>query len=302
MLEMALRFPPKDGHPKHHVALDMLSLPKQVVFWLGLGRAGPNIALSASRWQTKRHMALGYLNPKSAGQRQLAFALLPLRLYRSLLSSNPNISQLSMPFCTSSTTTTTNNLSFREEESELDGSDTHSVPNSTTSSSPSSSTTTSEGSSGSRVIQDRPLENGLDVGVYKAILVGQVGQHPLQKKLRSGREITMFSMGTGGIRNNRRPLQNEDPREYANRCAVQWHRVSVYPERLGRVVMQNVVPGSILYVEGNLETKVFTDPITGLVRRIREIAVRQNGRLVFLGKGANDQQASSSELKGLGYY
>ncbi|KAG6753915.1 hypothetical protein POTOM_041922 [Populus tomentosa] len=90
---------------------------------------------------------------------------------------------------------------------------------------------------------------------------------------------------------------------------------------------------SILYVEGNLETKVFTDPITGLVRRIREIAVRQNGtfisvryslcsqplstrlesvrltlfldfagRLVFLGKGANDQQASSSELKGLGYY
>lgn len=93
------------------------------------------------------------------------------------------------------------------------------------------------------MVQDRPLENGLDVGVYKAILVGQVGQHPLQKKLRSGREITMFSMGTGGIRNNRRPLQNEDPREYANRCAVQWHRVSVYPERLGRVVMQNVVPG-----------------------------------------------------------
>ncbi|KAJ6672598.1 NUCLEIC ACID-BINDING OB-FOLD-LIKE PROTEIN [Salix viminalis] len=147
-----------------------------------------------------------------------------------------------------------------------------------------------------------PLENGLDVGIYKAILVGQVGQNPLQKKLRSGREITMFSLGTGGIRNNRRPLQNEDPREYANRCAVQWHRVSVYPERLGRVVMQNVVPGSILYVEGNLESKVFTDPITGLVRRIREIAVRQNGRLVFLGKGANDQQASSSEMKGLGYY
>lgn len=30
-------------------------------------------------------------------------------------------------------------------------------------------------------------------------------------------------------------------------------------------------------MEGNLESKVFTDPITGLVRRIREIAVRQNG-------------------------
>lgn len=231
-----------------------------------------------------------------------SMAVLPRRLYRSLLSSNLKISPLSMPFCSSSSsTTTTNNLSSREENSGLDDSETHSVLNSTTSSSPPSSTTP-EGSSGSRMFQDRPLENGLDVGIYKAILVGQVGQNPLQKKLRSGREITMFSLGTGGIRNNRRPLQNEDPREYANRCAVQWHRVSVYPERLGRVVMQNVVPGSILYVEGNLESKVFTDPITGLVRRIREIAVRQNGRLVFLGKGANDQQASSSEMKGLGYY
>lgn len=34
---------------------------------------------------------------------------------------------------------------------------------------------------------------------------------------------------------------------------------------------------SMLYVEGNLETKVFTDPITGLARRIREVAVRRNG-------------------------
>lgn len=73
--------------------------------------------------------------------------------------------------------------------------------------------------------------------------MGQVGQMPLQKKLRSGTTVTLFSLGTGGIRNNRRPLDNEDPREYANRCAVQWHRVSVYPERLGRVVVKHVVPG-----------------------------------------------------------
>lgn len=70
-----------------------------------------------------------------------------------------------------------------------------------------------------------------------------MGQSPLEKKLKSGRSVTLFSLGTGGIRNNRRPLDNEEPRDYANRCAVQWHRVSVYPERLGRVVMKHVVPG-----------------------------------------------------------
>ncbi|KAK9996390.1 hypothetical protein SO802_021076 [Lithocarpus litseifolius] len=94
-----------------------------------------------------------------------------------------------------------------------------------------------------RTVFDWPLENGLDVGIYKAILVGQVGQKPLQKTLKSGRTVTMFSLGTGGIRNNRRPLDNEDPREYANRCAVQWHRVSVYPDRLGGIVNKHVVPG-----------------------------------------------------------
>ncbi|KAE8124999.1 hypothetical protein FH972_019837 [Carpinus fangiana] len=153
-----------------------------------------------------------------------------------------------------------------------------------------------------RIVYDYPLENGLDVGIYKAILVGQVGQKPLQKKLRSGMTLTMLSIGTGGIRNNRRPLDHEDPREYANRCAVQWHRVSIYPDRVGRVVMQNVVPGSILYLEGNLETKIFTDPVTGLVRRVREVAIRRNGRVVFLGKGDDAQQPSESEFKGVGYY
>ncbi|RWR93996.1 single-stranded DNA-binding protein, mitochondrial [Cinnamomum micranthum f. kanehirae] len=148
----------------------------------------------------------------------------------------------------------------------------------------------------------RPLENGLDPGVYKAILVGQVGQVPVQKRLRSGRTVTLFSLGTGGIRNNRRPLDDEEPREYADRCAVQWHRVSVYPERLGGVAMKHIKPGSILYLEGNLETKIFSDPVTGLVRRIREIALRRDGRLVFLGKECGEAQSTQSDLKGVGYY
>ncbi|KAI8543012.1 hypothetical protein RHMOL_Rhmol08G0185700 [Rhododendron molle] len=158
-------------------------------------------------------------------------------------------------------------------------------------------------SSQQRAFYDRPLENGLDPGIYKAILVGQVGQIPIQKRLRSGRTVTLLSVGTGGIRNNRRPLDNEEPRDYANRCAVQWHRVAVYPERLGATAMKHVVPGSILYLEGNLETKIFTDQVTGLVRRIREIAIRRNGRLVFIGKGDDDaEQPTQTNLRGVGYY
>ncbi|TXG51523.1 hypothetical protein EZV62_024047 [Acer yangbiense] len=219
-------------------------------------------------------------------------ATLTTRLYRSLLSNPNTIPHISRPFCTS-------NLSSSLDNSDLDdpllNSDTESVPDA-------SPPSQFQGSGDRRAFYDRPLENGLDSGIYKAILVGQVGQSPLQKKLRSGRVVTLFSLGTGGIRNNRRPLENEEPRDYANRCAVQWHRVSVYPERLGRTVMKHAVPGSTIYIEGNLEQKVFNDPVTGLVRRIREIAIRGNGRLVFLGKGGDGQPPNPSEFRGTGYY
>ncbi|XP_042490487.1 single-stranded DNA-binding protein, mitochondrial-like [Macadamia integrifolia] len=138
---------------------------------------------------------------------------------------------------------------------------------------------------------------------FLSLLIGQVGQNPIQKQLRSSRPVTLFSLGTGGIRNNQRPFDNEEPKEYANRCTVQWHRVAMYPERLGGLALKQVKPGSIFYVEGNLEAKIFSDPITGLVRRLREIAIRRDGRVVFLSKDGDDNEPTQMEdLRGVGYY
>ncbi|KAL6348255.1 hypothetical protein AAG906_005548 [Vitis piasezkii] len=187
----------------------------------------------------------------------MAMATLSRRLHRLLLS-NPQTCQFSIPFSTY--------LSSHESSDSSSDSDSVSDSDKLTvdpiADSPPTDTTQN------RMVVDRPLENGLDVGIYKA------GQTPLQKRLRSGRMVTLFS----------------------------WHRVTVYPENLGNIVMKHVSPGSILYLEGNLETKIFTDPVTGLVRRIREVAIRRNGRLVFLGKGGDGDQASNVELKGAGYY
>ena len=81
------------------------------------------------------------------------------------------------------------------------------------------------------------------MGDAKAIMVGKVGQEPMQKRLRNGRTVVLFSLGTGGIRNNRRPLDREEPHQYADRCSVQWHRVCVYPERLGTLALNHVKTG-----------------------------------------------------------
>ncbi|XP_022737880.1 single-stranded DNA-binding protein, mitochondrial [Durio zibethinus] len=203
-----------------------------------------------------------------------SMAILSRRFYRSLLS-NPKIPQLSVSFCT--TTTTTLSSAAESPDSDID-----SIPDSLPSE-PSTPSESAKDSNTQKRLYDRQLENGLDMGIYKAILVGQVGQTPVQKKLKNGMSLTMFSVGTGGIRNNRRPYENEEPVEYANRSAIQWHRVCVYQKMLGDLVLKHAVPGTILYLEGNLEMKIFTDPITGLVRRMREISIRQNGRIVFLG-------------------
>ncbi|KAM7267916.1 hypothetical protein ACFE04_010082 [Oxalis oulophora] len=221
-------------------------------------------------------------------------ATLSKRLYRSLLI-NPKLSQASIPFCR-------NIYTSNSDDSDIDSVLDSEFPPQQQQATSSSKVEEHTGAAEKKVFYDTPLEDGLDAGIYKAILVGQVGQNPIEKKLKGGRTVTLLSVGTGGIRNNRRPLDHEEPKDYANRSSVQWHRVSIYPEQLGKVAMKNVVPGSILYVEGNLESKVFSDPLTGLVRRVREIAIRRNGRIVFLGKGGDGQPAPSTEMKGVGYY
>ncbi|KAF5758331.1 putative primosome PriB/single-strand DNA-binding, nucleic acid-binding protein [Helianthus annuus] len=216
------------------------------------------------------------------------------RIYHSFLSQNPNFNQHQSLLISAHR--------FSTETSSDSTSDSDSDPTTHPESDSGPLSQSSDSSSRQKVPVDRPLENGLDAGIYKAILIGVVGQHAIEKKLRSGRAVTMLSIGTGGMRNNRRPLQNEEPRDYANRSMVQWHRVSIYAERLGALVAKNAVPGSTLYLEGNLETKIFNDPITGLTRRVREVAVRGDGRVVFLDKGNDGQEPQQAELKGVGYY
>ncbi|KAK3161397.1 hypothetical protein QOZ80_1BG0076560 [Eleusine coracana subsp. coracana] len=211
-------------------------------------------------------------------------------LVRRLLLSGRVLSSPLRPFCTTTTSSSTFCASHAGSDAEADPEPDQQSANQEqeTANRPRPPNTT------------RPLENGLDPGIYKAILMGKVGQEPIQKRLRNGRTVVLFSLATGGIRNNRRPHDREEPHQYADRSAVQWHRVCIYPDRLGSLALKHVKAGTTLYLEGNLETKVFSDPITGLVRRIREVAVRANGRLLFLGSDTNAPKLG--EVKAVGYF
>ncbi|RWW67691.1 hypothetical protein BHE74_00024835 [Ensete ventricosum] len=167
-----------------------------------------------------------------------AFASLSRRL-RAPPTSHPLLLRSAVRFSSSSSSSSS---------SDADSEDIPSYTDETSHHSPSSSAAAEDaGATGETPHRlppfQRPLENGLDQGIFKAILVGKVGQRPVQKHLKNGRSVVLFSLGTGGIRNNRRPLDNENPREYAERCAVQWHRVSVYPDLLSTLALKHIKPG-----------------------------------------------------------
>ncbi|XP_040931034.1 single-stranded DNA-binding protein, mitochondrial isoform X3 [Gossypium hirsutum] len=71
-------------------------------------------------------------------------------------------------------------------------------------------------------------------GVHKAIICGKVGQAPVQKILRNGRTITIFTVGTGGMFDLRVVRDQNTPKP------VQWHRIAVHNDILGAYAVQKV--------------------------------------------------------------
>jgi single-strand DNA-binding protein len=82
--------------------------------------------------------------------------------------------------------------------------------------------------------------------------MGEVGYAPSQKTMRNQSTVTMFSLGTSGMRNNRRPFEGEMPEQYRERSRVQWHRVAVYQYKLGASVMKFVKKGYVILLAPSL--------------------------------------------------
>ncbi|MQL93836.1 hypothetical protein Taro_026485 [Colocasia esculenta] len=108
-------------------------------------------------------------------------------------------------------------------------------------------------------------------GVHKAIICGKIGQAPIQKILRNGKTVTIFTVGTGGMYDQRILGSENLPRP------AQWHRIAVHNELLGAYSVQQLTKNSPVFVEGDIETRVYNDSINGQVKNVPEICVRRDG-------------------------
>ena len=111
--------------------------------------------------------------------------------------------------------------------------------------------------------------------VNKVILVGNLGQDPESRSMPSGGEVVNFSVATS---------ENWKDRDGNKQERTEWHRVVIWNENLGRVAKQYLKKGSKVYLEGQLQTRKWTDQ-SGQDKYSTEVVLQRfRGELVLLDR------------------
>jgi single-strand DNA-binding protein len=87
--------------------------------------------------------------------------------------------------------------------------------------------------------------------VNKVILIGNLGRDPEIRSFQNGGRVASFSIATS---ENWKDKSTGEKKE-----RTEWHRISVLNDKLVEVVERYVKKGSKLYIEGQLETRKWTD-------------------------------------------
>ena len=111
--------------------------------------------------------------------------------------------------------------------------------------------------------------------VNKVILVGNLGADPDVRSTKDGRPVVNLSLATS---ESWRDKNSGERRE-----KTEWHRVVLFSEGLCRIAEQYLRKGSSVYVEGQLQTRKWTDQ-QGVEKYTTEVVLgRFRGELTLLG-------------------
>jgi single-strand DNA-binding protein len=130
--------------------------------------------------------------------------------------------------------------------------------------------------------------------VNKVILVGNLGKDPEARSMNSGGEVVSFTLATSETWNDRDGNRQEK---------TEWHNVVIFNENLGRVAKNYLRKGQKAYIEGQLQTRKWTDQ-NGNDRYTTEIVLQRfRGELVLLsgregGSGGNMGGGNGGQFAG----
>lgn len=128
--------------------------------------------------------------------------------------------------------------------------------------------------------------------VNKVILVGNLGRDPEIKTFANGGKVCNLSLATSESWRDKATGERKERTE--------WHRVAIFNERLCDVAEKYLKKGAKVYLEGQLETRKWTDQ-SGAEKYSTEVVLRQfRGEIVMLD-GRSGGSAPEDENQDVDY-
>jgi len=129
--------------------------------------------------------------------------------------------------------------------------------------------------------------------VNKVILIGNLGRDPEVRSTQDSMKIVQLSIATSESWKDKMSGERKDKTE--------WHRVVIFNERLAEVAEKFLKKGSKVYVEGQLQTRKWTDK-DGLEKYTTEVVLsRFRGELTMLDGRSEGGGGYGGESSGGGY-
>ena len=129
--------------------------------------------------------------------------------------------------------------------------------------------------------------------VNKVILVGNLGKDPEIRRLNNGDPVVNLSVATSETWRDKQSGERKEKTE--------WHSVVIFNENIAKVAEQYLKKGSSVYIEGQLQTRKWTDQ-QGVEKYTTEIVLQKyRGELTMLG-GKGDGGGRSYDDDGGGSF
>src|SRR5829696_3311540 len=100
-------------------------------------------------------------------------------------------------------------------------------------------------------------------GVNKVIVLGRLGKDPEVRNFQNGGKVVNLRLATSERYKDREGNQQE---------RTEWHAVAIFNEKLGEIAEKYLRKGSEVYIEGQIESRKYTDK-DGQEREITEIVL-----------------------------
>lgn len=128
--------------------------------------------------------------------------------------------------------------------------------------------------------------------VNKVILVGNLGREPEVRTFQNGDKVCNLSIATSESWKDKASGERKEKTE--------WHRVAIFNQNLITVAERFLKKGSKVYLEGQLETRKYTDK-DGAEKYTTEVVLRAfRGELTLLD--GRDDGASADSGASMGAY